>query len=47
MSEARARMHLRDYVRQDDLDVAIQVMLHSFLSANKISIAKSLRKVSG
>jgi DNA replication licensing factor MCM2 len=45
MAEARARMHLREYVRQDDLDVAIQVMLESFLAANKISVVKQLRKV--
>lgn len=43
MAEARAKMHLREYVRQDDLDVAIQVMLESFLSANKLSVVKSLR----
>ena len=45
MAEAHAKMHLRDYVRQDDLDVAIHVMLESFLNSNKLSIAKALRKV--
>lgn len=27
MAEAHARMHLRDYVREDDVDLAIQTML--------------------
>jgi cell division protein FtsX len=31
MSEAHAKMHLRDHVRDDDVNVAISVMLHSFL----------------
>ena len=29
MSEAHARMHLRDYVRADDIDFAIDMMLES------------------
>ena len=44
MAESHAKMHLRDFVRQDDLDVAVRVMLESFLGANKISVAKSLRR---
>jgi DNA replication licensing factor MCM2 len=31
MSEARAKMHLRDYVRSDDIDAAIEMLLDSFL----------------
>lgn len=31
MSEAWARMHLRDYVRSDDIDHAIEMLLESFL----------------
>ena len=31
MSEAHARMHLRDYVRDDDVDAAISLLLNSFL----------------
>jgi DNA replication licensing factor MCM2 len=46
MSEAHAKMHLREYVRSDDVDVAIQVTLDSFISAQKYSVMKSLRKVS-
>ncbi|KAJ1962005.1 MCM DNA helicase complex subunit [Dispira parvispora] len=44
MSEAHARMHLRDYVRADDINVAIGVMLESFIGAQKLSVMKSLRR---
>jgi DNA replication licensing factor MCM2 len=33
MSEARAKMHLRDYVRSDDIDFAIEMLLDSFLQS--------------
>jgi len=33
MSEAHARMHLRDYVRDDDVDAAISLLLNSFLQS--------------
>jgi DNA replication licensing factor MCM2 len=46
MAEAHAKMHLREYVRTDDVDVAIQVTLDSFISAQKYSVMKSLRRVS-
>lgn len=44
MAEARARMHLRERVRGDDLDVAIRVMLESFIGAQKHSVMRSLRR---
>jgi DNA replication licensing factor MCM2 len=44
ISEAHAKMHLRDYIRAEDVDVAIKVMLESFLQSQKFSIAKNLRK---
>lgn len=31
MSEAFAKIHLRDYVRSDDIDNAIEMLLESFL----------------
>lgn len=43
MAEASARMHLRPYVREDDVDLAIKVMLESFLQAQKISVRKALQ----
>ena len=33
MSEANAKMHLRDYVRSDDIDLAIEMLLESFLQS--------------
>lgn len=44
MSEAHAKMHLREYVRNDDMNAAISVMLESFLVAQKFSVRKALRR---
>ncbi|KAL3821899.1 hypothetical protein ACHAXA_008433 [Cyclostephanos tholiformis] len=44
MSEAHAKMHLRDYVRDDDMDASIKMMLESFISAQKFSVRRSLRR---
>lgn len=46
MSEASAKMNLREYVRADDIDLAIQVTVGSFVSAQKMSIKKTLERVS-
>ena len=44
IAESSARMHLRDHVRDDDVDRAIKVMLDSFIIAQKISVRKVLEK---
>jgi DNA replication licensing factor MCM2 len=44
MSEAHAKMHLRDYVRSDDIDLAIEMLLESFLQSQKLSVARQLTK---
>jgi DNA replication licensing factor MCM2 len=44
MAEASAKMHLREFVRADDIDLAIQVTVGSFVSAQKISVKKSLQR---
>jgi DNA replication licensing factor MCM2 len=44
MAEASARMHLRQYVREDDVDMAIKVMLESFLQAQKVSVRRALQQ---
>ena len=44
MAEAHARMHLRNTVREDDVDMAIRVMLESFIQAQKFSVQRSLRR---
>ena len=45
MSEAHARMHLRNYVTQEDVDMAIRVLLDSFISTQKFGVQKALQKV--
>ena len=45
MAEASAKMALREYVRADDIDLAISVTVGSFVSAQKMSIKKTLERV--
>jgi DNA replication licensing factor MCM2 len=45
MAEASARMHLREFVRADDVNLAIKVAIKSFVSAQKTSIRRSLERV--
>lgn len=47
MAEAHAKMHLRDYVLEDDVNMAIRVMLESFIDTQKFSVMRSMRKVRG
>ncbi|KAJ3020773.1 MCM DNA helicase complex subunit [Thoreauomyces humboldtii] len=44
MSESFARMHLRDFVRQDDVDRAISVTVKSFISSQKYSVKRQMEK---
>ncbi|CAG0884040.1 unnamed protein product [Cyprideis torosa] len=44
MAEAHARMHLRDYVREDDVNMAIRVMLESFIDTQKYSVMRSMKR---
>lgn len=43
MAEAHARMHLRAYVQDDDVNMAIRMMLESFVDTQKYSVMKSMR----
>ncbi len=43
-AKANAKMLLRDYVRDDDMDASIRCMLESFISAQKFSVRRSLRR---
>ena len=45
IAEAHARMHLREYVHNDDVDIAIRVMLESFIDTQKYSVMRNMRKV--
>jgi DNA replication licensing factor MCM2 len=44
MSEAFAKLHLRDYVRSTDVDMAIEMLLESFLQSQKLSVSRQLSK---
>lgn len=44
MAEARAAMHLREYVNDDDIDASIKTMLDSFISTQKLSVQKVMRR---
>ena len=44
MAQACAKMHLRTEVRGDDIDVAISVLLESFIQSQKTSIGRVIRK---
>ena len=46
IAEANARMHFREYVHSDDVDMAIRVMLESFIDTQKYAVMRNMRKVS-
>ena len=45
IAEAHARIHLRDFVNDDDINVAIQIVLQSFIDAQKYGIKRTMQKV--
>ncbi|KAK9747386.1 MCM P-loop domain [Popillia japonica] len=45
MAEANAKIHLRDYVHEDDVNMAIRMMLESFVETQKYSVMKSMKQV--
>ncbi|KAK3102492.1 hypothetical protein FSP39_011770 [Pinctada imbricata] len=47
MAESHAKMHLRDYVNEEDVNMAIRIMLESFISTQKFSVTRSMRKTFG
>jgi DNA replication licensing factor MCM2 len=44
LAEAHARLHLRDYVREDDINASISVMLESFFTSQKYAVMRNLRR---
>merc|ERR1719262_1089175 len=44
IAEANAKMHLREFVREDDVNMAIRVMLESFIDTQKFSVMKNMRR---
>lgn len=45
IAEANARMHLRDHVHDDDINMAIRVLLESFIDTQKFAVMRNMRKV--
>lgn len=45
MAEASAKMHLRDHVQESDMNLAIRMVLDSFVETQKYSVMKSMRQV--
>jgi DNA replication licensing factor MCM2 len=45
LSEAHAKLHCRDYVREDDVNMAIRIIVSSFVATQKFSIAKQMATV--
>ena len=45
LAEANARMHLREEVRSDDVNMAVRVMIDSFVKAQKWSVRRQMQKV--
>jgi DNA replication licensing factor MCM2 len=44
MSEAHAKIYLRNEVSKEDIDVGIKTMLDSFIMTQKNAVAKDLKK---
>ena len=44
LAEAHAKMHLREFVTTEDVNMAITVMLDSFISAQKFSVSRQMKK---
>mmetsp|Transcript_20268 Transcript_20268/g.30745 ORF Transcript_20268/g.30745 Transcript_20268/m.30745 type:complete len:1005 (+) Transcript_20268:228-3242(+) len=44
LAESHAKMHLREYVRDDDMDASIGMMLQSFITAQKFSVRRQLKR---
>jgi len=44
ISEAHARMHLREYVNEDDVNMAVRIAIESFIDTQKFSIVKTMKR---
>lgn len=47
MAEAHAKLHLRQYVTDEDVKVVTRIMLECFINTQKASVMKQMRRVSG
>merc|ERR1711970_1383600 len=44
IAESHAKMHLREFVREDDVNMAMRVMLESFIDTQKYSVMKNMKR---
>merc|ERR1712059_94564 len=44
IAESNAKMHLREFVHEDDVNMAMRVMLESFIDTQKFSVMKNMKK---
>merc|ERR550525_1228723 len=44
VAEAHAKMHLREFVSEDDVNMAMRVMLESFIDTQKFSVMKAMKR---
>jgi len=44
IAESHAKMHLREFVSEDDVNMAMRVMLEGFIDTQKYSVMKAMRK---
>merc|ERR1719361_3186482 len=44
VAESHAKMHLREFVSEDDVNMAMRVMLESFIDTQKYSVMKTMMK---
>lgn len=45
MAEAHAKLHLRNFVTEDDVNAATRIMLECFINTQKASVMRQMRKV--
>merc|ERR1719233_1234856 len=44
IAESHAKMHLREFVSEDDVNMAMRVMLESFIDTQKYSVMKNMKR---
>merc|ERR1712066_733222 len=44
IAESHAKMHLREFVSEDDVNMAMRVMLESFIDTQKFSVMKAMKR---
>ena len=45
IAESHARMHLREFVSDDDVKMAMRVIVKSLIDTQKFSVKKTMKKI--